>query len=159
MARTERQVNLTPEMRKELEQFTTTGVRSVKLLKRAKIILALDVSTGIKPEKEEVIAKRIEVSRQTVQNVKNDFFACTEIHSFLQRKKREVPPVPAKMTGELEAHIIALACSEAPEGFSKWSLRLLADKCIKLNYVDEISHMTVSRVLKKMTIQIAHNAR
>ena len=73
MSRTERQVKLTKEMRKELEQFTKTGVRSVKLLKRAKIILALDVSTGTKPEKEEVIAKRIEVSRQTIQNVKKDF--------------------------------------------------------------------------------------
>ena len=149
MSRTERQVKLTKEMRKELEQFTKTGVRSVKLLKRAKIILALDVSTGTKPEKEEVIAKRIEVSRQTIQNVKKDFFASVDIHSFLQRKKRETPPVAAKMTGELEARIIALACSEAPEGFSKWSLRLLADKCVKLNIIDEISHMTVNRVLKK----------
>jgi hypothetical protein len=136
-------------MRKELEQFATTGVRSVKLLKRARIILALDASTGIKPEKEEVIAKHIEVSRQTIQNVKKDFFASTDISSFLQRKKRITPPVPPKVTGELEAHIIALACSEPPKGFSKWSLRLLAGKCVKLNYIDGISHTTVSRVLKK----------
>jgi hypothetical protein len=118
MLRAERQVNLTTEMRKELERFATTGVRSVKLLKRSKIILALDVSTGIKPEKEEDIAKRLEVSRQTIQNVKKDFFASADISSFLQRKKRETPPVPAKITGELEAHIIALACREAPEGFN-----------------------------------------
>jgi hypothetical protein len=58
------------------------------------------------------------------------------------------------MTGDLEAHIIALACGETPEGFSKWSLRLLADKCMKLNYVDEISHMTVSRVLKKHNLSL-----
>jgi transposase len=154
MARTEKQVNLTTEMRKELEQFTTTGVRSVKLLKRARIILALDISTGIKPENEEKIAKRTEVSRQTIQNVKKDFFASANISSFLQRKKRETPPVSAKMTGELEAHIIALACSEAPEGFSKWSLRLLADKCIELDYIDKISHMTVSRVLKKHNLSL-----
>jgi len=86
--------------------------------------------------------------------VKKDFFASTDIHSFLQRKKRETPPVPAKVTGKLEAHIIALACSEAPEGFSKWSLRLLADKCVELNYVDEISYMTVSRVLKKRNLSL-----
>ena len=144
MTQTERQVNLTAEMRKELEQFTTTGVRSVKLVKRAKIILALDMSTGIKPESEENIAKRIEVSRQTIQNVKKDFFASADISSFLKRKKRKTPPVAAKMTGELEAHIIALACNETPEGFSKWSLRLLADKCTELKYIDEISHMTIS---------------
>ena len=70
MVRSKKQVILTTEMRKELEQFTTTGVRSVKLLKRAKIILALDTSTDIKPEKEEEIARHIEVSRQTIQNVK-----------------------------------------------------------------------------------------
>jgi hypothetical protein len=149
MVRTERQVSLTTEVRKELEQFTTTGVRSVKLLKRAKIILALDVSTGSKPEKEIDIARRIEVSRQTIQNVKKDFFACVDISSFLRRKKRETPPVAPKMNGEIEAHIIALACSVAPEGFNKWSLRLLADKCVELKYIDEISHMTISRVLKK----------
>ena len=149
MPRIQRQVNLSKEMRKELEQFVTTGVRSVKLLKRARILLALDRSTGTKPESEENIAKHIEVSRQTVQNVKKDFFACADIGSFLQRKKRETPPVPAKMTGELEAHIIALACSEPPKGFSKWSLRLLADKCVKLNYLEEISHMSISRILKK----------
>ena len=154
MAQTERQVNLTTEMRKEFERFTTTGVRSVKLLKRAKIILALDVSTGIKPESEENIARRMEVSRQTIQNVKKDFFASANISSFLQRKKRETPPVPAKMTGEFEAHVIALACSEAPEGFSKWSLRLLADKCMELNYIDEISHMTIRRVLKKHNLSL-----
>ena len=152
MSRTGKQVNLTSEMRREFERFTTTGVRSVKLLKRAKIILALDTSTGKKPEKEEEIARRIEVSRQTVQNVKKDFLATGDKDTFLQRKKRETPPVPAKVTGELEAHIIALACSKAPEGFSRWSLRLLADKCVELNYTDEISHMTISRVLKKHSL-------
>lgn len=154
MGRTGKQVILTSEMRKELERFTSTGKRSVKLLKRAKIMLALDTSTGNKPEKEEEIAKRIEVSRQTIQNVKKDFFATEDISTFLQRKKRETPPVPAKVTGELEAHVIALACSKAPEGFNKWSLRLLADKCVELNYADEISHMTVSRVLKKHNLSL-----
>jgi hypothetical protein len=154
MARTERQVNLTKELRKELEQFATTGVRSVKLLKRARIILALDLSTGRKPEKEENIAKHIEVSRQTIQNVKKDFFASADIASFLQRKKRETPPVPPKITGEVEAHIIALACSEPPKGFSRWSLRLLADKCVKLDYVEEMSHMAISRVLKKHKLSL-----
>ena len=154
MARIGRQVNLTSEMRKEFERFVSTGVKSVKQLKRAKIILALDASTGKKPEKEENIAKHIEVSRQTIQNVKKDFFACADLSSFLQRKKRETPPVPPKITGELEAHIIALACSEPPKGFSKWSLRLLSDRCVKLNYVGEISHMTVKRVLKKHKLSL-----
>lgn len=54
--------------------------------------------------------------------------------------------------GEVEAHLIALSCSKAPEGFSKWSLRLLADKMVELKYVDDISHETVRRVLKKTNL-------
>ncbi|SHE34723.1 Homeodomain-like domain-containing protein [Mariniphaga anaerophila] len=54
-----------------------------------------------------------------------------------------------KVDGDLEARLIALSCSEAPEGFSRWSLRMLADKAVELEYVDEISHETVRRVLKK----------
>ena len=70
------------------------------------------------------------------------------LESTIDRKKRETPPVPAKVTGDVEAHIVALACSEPPEGYERWTVRLLADKCVELNYVDSLSHMTVSRVLK-----------
>lgn len=58
-------------------------------------------------------------------------------------------PVPPKVTGDVEAHIIALACGDPPEGYEKWTLRLLADKCVELNYAESLSHMTVSRILKK----------
>ena len=71
------------------------------------------------------------------------------LESTIYRKKRETPPVPAKVTGDVEAHIVTLACSEPPEGYERWTVRLLADKCVELNYVDSLSHMTVSRVLKK----------
>ena len=54
-----------------------------------------------------------------------------------------------KADGEFEAHLIALSCSDPPEGFSRWSLRLLADKVVEFNYIDSISHETVRRVLKK----------
>ena len=70
------------------------------------------------------------------------------------RKKRATPPVPPKVTGDVEAHIIALACSEPPEGYSKWTLRLLADKCVELNYAESLSHVTVSRVLKKTNLSL-----
>ena len=66
----------------------------------------------------------------------------------LNRRKRN--RIYAKKTdGEFEAHLIALSCSEPPEGFARWSLRLLADKVVELNYVDSISHETVRRILKK----------
>ena len=83
-----------------------------------------------------------------------DAFACASpgtgvTASFLRRKKRETPPVAPKITGEIEARIIAMACGAAPEGCARWSLRLIAEKCVELNYIDSISFKSVQRVLKK----------
>ena len=149
-----KKVTLTLEDRKELERFSTTGVHSVRQVNRAKIILALDTSEGRKAEKQKDIAQRLEVSRQTVNIARDDFLKAESIGAFLQRKKRITPPVAPKVTGELEARIIALACSEAPQGHAKWTLRLLADKCIELQYIDTLSHMTVSRLLKKHNLSL-----
>jgi hypothetical protein len=145
-------IRLTVKERAELERFTTTGVHSVKLVNRAKIILSLDTSDDRKPLRQEDIAKRVGVCRQSVNNAKRDFLSAKDVSGFLRRKKRQTPPVPAKATGELEARIIALACSEAPVGYARWSLRLLADKCVQLQYCASMSHMTISRVLKKHSL-------
>jgi len=64
------------------------------------------------------------------------------------------PPIEPKITGELEARIIALACSKAPPGYAKWTLRLLASKCVELQYADSLSHMTVNRLLKKRNLSL-----
>jgi hypothetical protein len=104
-----KQIRLTAKERKELERFSTAGVHSVKLVNRAKIILALDTSADRTPDRQEVIAKRIGVNRRTVNNTRDDFLARGRVSGFLQRKKRETPPVPPKVTGELEARITALA--------------------------------------------------
>ena len=145
---------LSAEERNELEQFSTKGVHGVRLVNRAKIILALDSSEGRKPEKQDDIAKRIGVSRQAVNDAKRDFQSAESVSSFLLRKKRETPPVEPKVTGELEAHIIALACGEVPKGCARWTVRLLAEKSVELQYVDSLSHMTVSRLLKKHNLSL-----
>ena len=145
---------LTAEMRKELEQFIKKGVRNVRLVNRAKVILALDISTGYAPEKGDAIAKHIGISRQAVNDAKRDFLAAESVSDFLQRKKRKTPPVPPKVTGELEARIIALACNEAPTGYARWTLRMLADKCVELQYSDSMSHMTIQRLLKKTNLNL-----
>ncbi|MDR2729661.1 MAG: helix-turn-helix domain-containing protein, partial [Treponema sp.] len=85
---------------------------------------------------------------------KNDFLALRDVSLFLQRKKRETPPVPPKITGELEARIIALACGEAPEGRARWTLRLLAAKCVELRYSDTISHVSIRTLLKKRDLNL-----
>ncbi len=94
------------------------------------------------------ISKAYHTTPTTVQNVRTSY--CEKgLEATINRKKRETPPIPAKVTGEVEAHVIALACGEPPEGYSKWTLRLLADKTVELGYIDSISHVTVSTILKK----------
>jgi len=144
-----KRIELTIKERAELEKFSTKGVHSVRLVNRAKIILALDASGGRLPEKQEVLAERLGVCRQTIIEARDTFLALKSVPLFLQRKKRETPPVSAKITGELEAHIIALACSKPPKGYERWTLRLLAGKCVELQYIDTMSHMSISRLLKK----------
>jgi len=142
-------IELSAIIRRELEKFTKTGKHSVRLVNRAKIILELDEADGRKPLTQEQIAEKIGASRQTVNEAKQAFMAADNISVFLQRKKRETPPIKPKITGEVEAHIIALACSPVPVGYAKWGVRLLADKCVELNYIDSISFKSVQRVLKK----------
>ncbi len=147
-------IRLSVKQRAELERFCTTGVHDVRLVNRAKIILALDISGGRKPEQQAMISERLGISRQTVNVAKRDFLAIKDVPLFLQRKERETPPVPSKATGELEARIIALACGEVPKGYARWTLRLLADKCVELHYSEKMSHMTISRLLKKRNLNL-----
>ncbi len=142
-------IELSEETKDVLEKFTTTGKRSVRLVNRAKIILELNEAGGRKPLSQAEIAEKVGVSRQAVNDAKQAYLAAGDVSAFLERKKRETPPVQPKITGEVEAHIIALACSAVPEGYAKWGLRLLADKCVELGYIDSISFKSVQRVLKK----------
>ena len=115
------------------------------------LIFTLDTSGGRTAERQEVIAERLKISRQTVNNVRHDFLTVKDLTIFLQRKKRETPPVPPKVTGELE---ISLACGEAPKGAARWTLRLLSEKCVQLHYCKTMSHMTISRLLKKRNLNL-----
>ena len=72
----------------------------------------------------------------------------------LERKKRETPPRAVIFDGEFEARLIALACSEAPEGHARWTVRLLADKAVELNFAPSVSHMTAQRILKKANVNL-----
>jgi len=149
-----KRIELKVRERAELEQFCGKGVHSVRLVNRAKIILALDQSGGRIAEKQKVLAKRIGVSRQTIIDARDTFLVLKSVPLFLQRKKRQTPPVAAKITGELEARIIALACGKVPKGYSHWTLRLLAEKCVELQYSDTMSHMSISRLLKKHNLSL-----
>ena len=143
------EIKLTVEQRKELLKFSKAGVHSAKLIKRAEIILLLDTSECGKAVTFEEISRRLSVSVTTITIVKMDFFAAEDVKAFLQRKKRDTPPVGPKITGEVEARIIALACSEAPEGSARWTLRLIAEKSVELQIIDSLSFKSVHRLLKK----------
>ena len=94
-------IELSAIARSILEKITKTGKHSVRLVNRAKIILELDEAGGRKPLVQTQIAEKIGVSRQTVNDAKQAFLGAGSIEDFLQRKKRETPPVAAKITGEV----------------------------------------------------------
>jgi len=148
------EIKLTDEQRKDLERFSKTGVHSAKLIKRAEIILLLDTSGSRKAVTFEEISKRLDVSMTTITKVKKDFLAAENVKFFLQRRKRDRPPVEPKITGEVEARVIALACSKAPEGCARWTVRLLADKIVELQIVDSLSFKSVQRLLKKHSLSL-----
>jgi len=97
---------------------------------------------------------RLGISVTTITKVKKDFFAAEDVKAFLQRKKRATPPVEPKITGDVEARIIALACSEVPAGCSRWTVRLIADKSVELQIVDSLSFKSVQRLLKKRNLSL-----
>jgi hypothetical protein len=147
-------IYLTEEERKTVEEFAKKGTHSAQLVIRANILLVLD-RTGKKDHMRiKRTAEAYNVSRQTVYNIIEDYHNAKEINEFLSRKQRETPPVPAKVDGEVEAHIIALACNEPPEGYSRWTVRLLAEKAVELDFLDSVSAMTIQRLLKKRNISL-----
>ena len=148
------EIMLNEDQRKTLEKFTNTGVQSARLIRRAKVILALDRSNKKEHLRITRICESEKLSRQSLNVIRKDFLESESIEAFLTRKQRSAPPVEPKITGEVEAYIIALACSEPPSGYAKWTLRLLAKKSVELSYIENISHMSVERVLKKRNLNL-----
>ena len=153
---------LTEEQRSSLEMIVRRGMGSAMEIRRANVILMVDGSLG-KGMKDVDVAKALGITPQAVHNIKARFIESTAGHGeeaagkagdAVKRKERNTPPVPPKCTGDVEARIIALACSEPPEGRSKWTLRLLSEKSVELKIIDSISHMQVGRILKKTNISL-----
>ena len=145
-------IDLSDEDRKKLQDIVGKGKSSAKTILRANILLASDLNNKSHMSVAE-IADVYHTTPTTVQTVRTSY-ANNGLEATITRKKRATPPTPPKVTGEVEAHIIALACGDPPDGYSKWTLRLLADKCVELNYADSLSHVTVHRVLKKMNLNL-----
>ena len=145
-------INLTHEERAFAQALLDSNSTAKTFKRRANILLMLDRSIG-KPESQERVAARCGVSDVTVYQTIKDFCEKGLIET-LSFKKREKPPNPPIVTGEKEARLIALACGAPPEGYSRWTVRLLADKAVQLNIFPRISRETIRTVLKKLSINL-----
>ena len=155
MAYKKKNITLDEGQKQFLKNYISKGVKPVQAVKRARILLEADDSSGIRPSKESIIAEKVGVSLPTVKAVKKAFHdQGKNVEAVVMRKKREMGPREIKGTGDVEAHLIALSCSPAPEGYARWTVRLLADKMVELRYIDDISPMTVSRTLKKTNLSL-----
>jgi len=145
-------VNLSTAERSEVEAIIKRGKHSASTTKRANILLNLDENGG-KVGSQEEIAKHLNTTTVTIYNVSRQY-AEAGINAALYRKKRVTPAIQPIGTGDVEARIIALACSKPPEGRSRWTLRLLEEKVVELNIVETISDNTIGRLLKKHRLSL-----
>jgi len=136
---------LTKEERTELSQLIKSGKHSARVLGRARILLLLDRSQGEKRKLKE-IANAMLTSIGTVSNIKRRYLKGGLEQGLYDRPR---PGAKPKINGEVEAHLIALTCSEPPEGYERWTLRLLADQLVELELVESISHVAIRDALKK----------
>jgi transposase len=136
--------------REELKRLIAAGTAPARKLTHARILLKADQGPEGPGWVDEEVADAVEVSQPTVSRVRKQYFE-EGLDATLNRR----PPnreYHRKLDGEQEARLIALACSEPPEGQARWSLRLLADRMVELSVVEDISYQTVRRTLKKTSL-------
>ena len=133
---------------REYVQGILNGEKTPKTFrKRCNILLLLDENVGV-PARQEEVAKRAGVSEATIYHTLKEH-AEHGIEYALHYKKPKEPSVSRMVTGETEARIIALSCSEPPVGFSRWTVRLLTERVIELKIMESVSRETIRTTLKK----------
>jgi Homeodomain-like domain len=141
-------VGLSDVDREGLAKLITTGTHPARMIMRARVLVELDENAGPVPDRA-VIAQRVGVAENTVRLIAKRFVDTGDVWATVSRKQRLSPPVPAIVTGEVEARLIALACSTPPTGHARWSLRLLEKHVALTDDVPDLDHSTIGRVLKK----------
>lgn len=141
-------VTLEKEEREQLKAIITKGsCRSQKVINGLILLNCDEGDYQSQRMKNEDVAAVLKISMRKIDRVKKRFVEKGFEVALQGRKGERV--YKKKADGDFEAHLVALSCSEPPEGFCRWSLRLLADRAVELNYIDSISYETVRRVLKK----------
>ena len=142
-------VTLTEDERTLLHELITSGTAAARTLAHARILLKADQSSGGPAWSDEQISEALDVSIPTIARVRERFVE-ESLEAALVRR-RASGQRQRRLDGAEEAHLITLACSAPPTGYERWSLRLLADKMVELEYVAAVSHETIRQVLKKTT--------
>ena len=143
-------IKLTKSEVDDLHVIINKGSHTSQTFRAAYILLNCDEGGHSDKVTNEQISKVLKVSMRTIDRVKKQFIE-EGMEAVLERRPT-TRTYDIKADGDLEAKLVTLCCSEPPKGFAKWSLRLLADKMVELNYVESISHVTVRSVLKKTNL-------
>lgn len=141
-------VELEDSERKQLTDFISKGRAPAKAILKARIVLKVDQGEGGKGWTDEQICEALETNISMVTRVRTTLVN-EGLNAVVVRKKRARPPIEPIFDGERQAKLIALACSEPPPGYARWTIRLLADKVVEMKIVDHAHFNTVGRALKK----------
>ena len=143
-------VQLTDADRKQLEKIVRSGKNKARVITRARILLMADRNQD-KYRTQPEIAASLQISNTTVSATCRRY-ALKGLTAALSEKPR--PGQAPKITGDVEAKLVTLACSEPPEGHARWTLRLLRDELVRLEVVDSLSHVAVGNALKKTNLSL-----
>lgn len=143
-------VKLTETERSQLKEMISSGETSAREIRRAYILLKSDSSAGGPSWDYQAICDAYEVSSLTVYNVRKNYTEGGLERAIRHKKPERV--YKRRLDGEAEAHLIALVCGQPPEGYKQWSLRLIRDRFVELDYVDTISYETIRTTLKKTNL-------
>ncbi len=146
-------VTLTKEERLDLEGISQKGRRAARTVLYARALLLLDAGDFGPKWAVAKVAEAVGKTPRSLEHLKKRFVE-EGLLVAIERKKRETPPREIQFGGEFEAHLLALACSDAPEGRARWTIRMLAEKMVELKFVENVSPMTVCNTLKKTNFSL-----
>lgn len=142
---TKHRLTLTATERADLLAKVQKGKAAAKVIQKAQLLLASDEAR--ERQSQTTIAITYHLSTRSIERIRKEF--CERGMALFDPKPRQ-PRSDKKLTGEVEAHLIAITCSEPPAGESRWKLQAIADRLVELQVVETLSHTSVATVLKKM---------
>lgn len=145
-------VTMTVAERRMLQEMLSRGKAAARKLMHARVLLKADAGPDGPGWNDEAIAEGLEVGRATVERLRKEFVE-EGLEAALERRKPR-RHYERRLDGDGEAHLIALACQKPPEGRSRWTLQLLSERMVQLEYVERVSYQTVRRTLKKMHLSL-----